>query len=180
MDDIAVVRWVGFRVSQNVAMKTEGTFDTLVSHVRKNNPHAIPCTISRGSEFDYKQLQHDYVISAAPIHQDRPLEGTEHIFATDFSGMDCMGYILGKLRCDAAPRHLWTCDILKCSRDFTVNNYAALNTYTDVENRPLPPPGVLHTYVAGPPCQGLSTAGRRKGWDDPRTRLYMQTIFAIE
>ena len=179
-DDLAIVRWVGFKVPKNVAKKTDGTFDTLASYVRKKNPRAILCAISRGSEYDYKQLQHDYNISTSPIHQDRPLAGTDHIFATDFSGMDCMGYILGKLRSDAAPRHLWTCDILKCSRDFTVNNFVALNTYTDVENRPLPSPGMLHTYVAGPPCQGLSNAGRRKGWDDPRTRLYMQSFFAIE
>ena len=130
-----------FKVPQNVAKKTDGTFNTLTSYVRKKNSRAMPCALSRGSEYDYKQLQHDYNISTGPMHQDRPLVGADRIFATGFSGMDCMGYILGKLRRDAAPRHLWTCDVLKCSRDFTVNNYAALNTYTNVENRPLPPPG---------------------------------------
>ena len=94
--------------------------------------------------------------------------------------MDCMGYIISKMRRDIIPRHLWTCDRLKSSRESTANNYVVLNSYTDVGTRPHPPLGMLHTYVAGPPCQGLSTAGLRKAWDDPRTRLYMQSLFAIE
>ena len=40
----------------------------------------------------------------------------------------------------------------------------------------LPNPGQLFLYVAGPPCQGLSSAGPRKNWDDQRTRLYMHAV----
>ena len=90
-----------------------------------------------------------------------------------------MGYIIHKLRRDIKPRHPCTCDCLKVSCGFTANNYTALNAYANVETRAEPPTGLLRTYVAGPPCQGLSTAGLRRAWEDTRTRVYMQAIFAV-
>ena len=56
-----------------------------------------------------------------------------------------------------------------------------MHCYRDVTNRPLADPGQLLLYVYGPPpCQALSSAGFRKGWNDPRTQLYMHAIQAIE
>ena len=39
---------------------------------------------------------------------------------------------------------------------------------------------VVDLYAAGPPCQFLPIGGVRRALGDPRTRLYMHAIFAIE
>ena len=38
----------------------------------------------------------------------------------------------------------------------------------------------LTIYVAGPPCQGFSEAGSRGKLHDPRSRLYLQSVWAMQ
>ena len=41
------------------------------------------------------------------------------------------------------------------------------------------PPSRPMFYVAGPPCQPFSSAGKNKSWEDPRASLYFTTIHNI-
>ena len=94
--------------------------------------------------------------------------------------MDCAAYILSRLRRGIKVRQLWSFENADFIRGFLNVNYTAVHIHRGVTNRPLADPGQLLFYVAGPPCQGLSSAGLRKGWSDPRTQLYMHDIQAIE
>ena len=42
-----------------------------------------------------------------------------------------------------------------------------------------PPKGHVHLYLAGPPCQDFSSAGKRQIWDNPRSLLYLEPIELI-
>ena len=112
--------------------------------------------------------------------ETKDITGIRHFYSSDFSGMDCLAYVFNKMQQNIDAVQLWTCEKIQFARQFGSLNYKAINSYEDVNNRPLPRPGHLHFYAAGPPCQGLSWAGLRKAWEDPRTRLYMRSIFAIE
>ncbi len=58
-------------------------------------------------------------------------------------------------------------------------NFAVHTLHTDVLLRQVPSRSVV-LYAAGPPCQGIATCGKRGYWSDPRSRPYLQAIFAIE
>ena len=94
--------------------------------------------------------------------------------------MDCQARTMQKLRGDLDIIQVWSCECDSNISDFITINYQPRKIYTDVNTRPLPEPGHVQLYTAGPPCQGFSSAGRRNTWEDPRPRLYIIAIEAIE
>lgn len=70
---------------------------------------------------------------------------------TDFSGMEAPGLACRALRIPC--EHLWLCDMADSSRRFLGANFPGTPVWPDVLARPLPAPGALDFYVAGPPCQ---------------------------
>lgn len=99
--------------------------------------------------------------------------------ATEFSGMDCAAYIMHHLFPNRV-QHLWASDSAQHCREFLAHNAPAV-VYRDVAQRPLLPRTCpVDVYVPGPPCQGFSSAGLRKSWDDPRSRLYLHAVWIIQ
>ena len=94
--------------------------------------------------------------------------------------MDRLAYILHYKRKDAQTKQPWSSEIVRFIREFLCVSYTAANVFADLLSRPLPPVGHFRLYTAGPPCQGLSSAGLREHWGSPRTGLYMQAVHAIE
>ncbi len=119
---------------------------------------------------DYGRAAH---MPQAPADFSAP---TQITLGTDFSGMEAAGLALQ----DLCPyQHVWATDIMQEAREFLAMNFSICSIHTDVLRRPVPKRPVV-LYAAGPPCQGIAPCGKRECWSDPRSRLYLQAIFAIE
>eukprot|EP00969_Alexandrium_andersonii_P307535 13594433-Alexandrium_andersonii.AAC.1 len=105
----------------------------------------------------------------------RPIAADSVRYATDFSGMDMPTYVIRKI-CPQAV-NIFMSDNCEAARRFCHVNYGppVLGAYTAVEARPKVVPG-LDLYIAGPPCQSFSRAGKRKGTDDARGGLFEKAI----
>ena len=149
--------------------------------LRRRHGEVITCTIRRAINYNIKQIREENASNGiGPNAAIKQVDGTKHTYASDLSGMDCLAYDLNTLESNLLSEQLWACERIQFARQLGVHNYNATNCYEGVINRPIPSPGHLQFYAAGPPCQGLSSAGLGQAWEDPRTRLYMQAIFAIE
>ena len=141
----------------------------------------MTCTARRASDYGAAAIQHARNTDQQIRLTNQPDLADQHIaFASDFSGMDCQACTIKKLRPDLHSTQLWTSEREAHIRDFITIKYRSHNIFNNVTTRPLPQPGSIQLYTAGPPCQGLSSAGLRNNWQDPRSRLYMHSIFAIE
>ncbi len=101
---------------------------------------------------------------------------TQITLGADFSGMEAAGLALR----DLCPyQHVWASDLMQEAREFLAASFSIRTIHTDVLRRQVPLQPVV-IYAAGPPCQGLAPCGKRGYWSDPRSRLYLQAIFAIE
>ena len=106
-------------------------------------------------------------------------EKTAIILVTGFPGMDAPHYALKNL---GLPKrtvimHASATDSSLMARDFLRANYKIgriSNSFHDIPTNALPEETDI--YIAGPPCQPNSTAGKRKYDKDPRHRLYDDTI----
>ena len=132
------------------------------------------CTIRKITEYK------DEVDQQNRLNNQQHLQDQPFAFASDFSGMDCQAYTITKLRSDLTATQIWISESEAHIREFITMNYRSRNIFNDVTNRQLPPPGQIQLYTAGPPCQGISSAGPRKNWQDSRTLLYMHSIVALE
>jgi hypothetical protein len=106
-------------------------------------------------------------------------------YASDFSGMDCGSYSIKNMITHATKlTHHWLCDNNPKVLKFLKRNYPDIHNskkiFSDVRRRPV---GIWHKhidfYLAGPPCQGFSSAGGQNMWSDFRSRLYFQSIATI-
>ena len=99
----------------------------------------------------------------------RPLDnGLVHIgalqqinYASDFSGMDCGAYIL-KTYIHNVVKHQWASERNTDIHNFLQVNYGIShrNLYREAKHT-FKPEEVPHLYVAGPPCQPFSSAGKQ-------------------
>ena len=98
-------------------------------------------------------------------------------FATELSGCDALAAALRKLR--IATAQLWDADInTKCKRLCRTNCHAYKH-YADVKQRKPHEIRRLDFITCGSPCQSFSSAGKRRGLNNPRGWLWTCTIQSI-
>lgn len=94
---------------------------------------------------------------------------------TDCSGIEAPIQALKQLKIPFI--HKWSCEIDKHARESIKANYSPEVLYEDItEKRKLPN---VDIYVCGFPCQTFSTAGKRKGMNDPRGTIFYHCLKAI-
>ena len=132
---------------------------------------------------DYNPTQRIHVQTLGGLRQldDKDFAPTTcYFFANDFPGMDCEAYVLTKLRQAQNNTQLWSCEAVGFASEFPNINYNTICPHNDVNCKPFTKQHDIDLYATGPPCQGRSAAGLKHTWKDPRLRIYMQVIFAIE
>ena len=99
--------------------------------------------------------------------------------------MDSAAYAIQKMHPSADLDIAWMCDNDHRNKEFLVKNYPRVfrqgRFYDDVTRRPLLQKWhrQIDIYVAGPPCQDFSSAGRKHMWSGTRSNLYMHAVEAI-
>ena len=92
---------------------------------------------------------------------------------TDCSGMDAVAHAIKGLRIPLA--HIFASDPDAAAREHMQANHTIQNLYTYLQERPTTHDN-LDIYAAGPPCQPFSGIGAQQGLDDPRGKLYKETV----
>ena len=88
---------------------------------------------------------------------------------TDCSGIEAPLVALQQL--GVPYEHAFSSEICPTARKQLLANHAPQILYDDVTKRDNYNAPAVDLYVAGWPCQGNSTLGKRKGLADPRTRV---------
>jgi len=95
---------------------------------------------------------------------------------TDCSGIESPIQALKKMKIKFS--HEFSCEIDKYARQSILANYKPKILFTDItKKRKLPD---IDLYVCGFPCQSFSTAGYRKGMDDPRGTIFYDCLKVIK
>ena len=89
--------------------------------------------------------------------------------ATDCSGIEAPLVALQQL--GVPYEHVFSSEICPTARKQLLANHAPQILYDDVTKRDNHNAPAVDLYVAGWPCQGNSTLGKRLGLSDPRTRV---------
>ena len=179
-NNLTFARRIGNRFTRDRTEKTHADFENFRHIVSFNHRDHTACTITKIADYHAAQARHAHDLNTHQHSTNHAPKPNNRInFASDFSGMDSETYVTKKVRNCLSSTQMWASEKAEYIRYFPTVNYTSHQIFTDVTTRP-PAPGQLHFYADGHPCQSLSPAGLRRDWKDPRSRLYMQTIFTIE
>lgn len=107
------------------------------------------------------------------------LHPTQIQWATDFSGMDALAYVMRSKSAYISSHHVFSTEIGSIQQAFLRRNWNPRFLFHNVLRRKHPQMR-LHLYVAGPPCQSFAPCGKKKGWRDERSKLYISSVEYIE
>ena len=113
------------------------------------------------------------------VGEEEPLR-----LGTDFSGLDVASIALHDLMnsLSVEVEHVFASDVWNHALRFIRLNHKVQHLYRGIHRRPVDAKhSDLDFYVAGPPCQSWSAAGKRKGLYDPlgRGQLFLASVHFI-
>ena len=114
--------------------------------------------------------------AAAAVHPDTA--PTAVTLGTDFSGLDGVCFALQRL--GVRFEHVFSAETDKAARKFIRHAHQPRLLEADVRSRDYDTEGkappTVKLYVAGPPCQPFSSAGKRRGFSDDRGMLLWSSV----
>ena len=103
-------------------------------------------------------------------------DGAAVSIATDCSGLESAVSVLRNLLGKNDVAHVFGCDNNPDVKKFVLQNFTPATWYDDISSRCHSTAEGADIYVAGPPCQPFSSAGRRRGTSDVRGRIILDVM----